>query len=92
LGISRNVNLAEEAVQVEKANDLVELIPDLLFESAEWIVLVVADGQRSGLFDGLNGVRRELNGLIEPDEVGFLLKNCAQQIAIDAADDEIKRG
>jgi hypothetical protein len=77
-------------VEIEEAEHPVKLMPDLLFERTEGIVLVVADSQGAGLPDGLNGARSEVNGLIEPDQVGLVFMDRAEQIAIDAADDEVE--
>ncbi len=51
--VALNINIAKKAVKVEKAEHLVELVPDLLFKGAERVVLVAADRQCASLFDAL---------------------------------------
>src|ERR1700728_1706570 len=87
-----HIGLAKQAVEVEESEDLIQLVPNPLFQSPKGIVLVVTDGQCSGLLDGVNRSRGEADGLVEPDHVRFLQTDHVQQISVDSADKEIHRG
>ena len=79
-------------MKIEETECAVELIPDIFFQRSEGVVLVVADGLRTSLLDNLNGRGREVDRLFEPHDVGLMLLNHAQQIAVDAPYENAKGG
>jgi hypothetical protein len=86
-GKAGDVGLAKEAVQIEEAIDAEKLTPAGILSWAEGVVLVVGDGECAGFLDLLNRRWREVDGLVEEDDVRFCVAHAAQQVAIDSGDE-----
>jgi hypothetical protein len=71
-------------MKIEKAKDLAKLVKAGIVARPKRVVLVVRDGLRARLFNIEDRVSGKKDGLVEKDDVWFLVAHGKQQIAVDA--------
>lgn len=89
--VARDICITEQAMKIKQTKNAAELEPARIIPRAKRIVLVVADGLGSRLLNDQDCFAREMNRLVEPDDIGFEAAYKAQEVTIDPIDKRADR-